>query len=61
MDKKVGIKTSKDQISDDLFDEILIEIINETPASALINIPGVYEILAEELNNEVLKRIEERR
>lgn len=49
------------KISNDLFDEVLVEIINETPASALINIPGVYEILAEELNNEVLKRIEERR
>lgn len=43
---------------DNQFDRILQEIIVED-ASSLLSIPGVYEILSEHYNNEVLKRIED--
>ena len=40
------------------FDDILAEIVREE-ASTLLSIPGVYEVLAEHYNNEVLRRIAE--
>ena len=43
-------------ITDDKFDEILVEILNEHRGGQLISIPGVYEILSEEFNNEILGR-----
>lgn len=41
------------------FDDILIKIINQSPASQLLNIPGVYELVAEDYNNEVLDYYEQ--
>ena len=38
----------------DAFDEKLAEIIDEQPASNLLSLPGVYEILSEHFNNDVL-------
>ena len=38
------------------FDNLLGEIVNETRGGLLLHIPGIYEILSEEFNNEVLKR-----
>ena len=38
------------------FTELLAEIIDESPASHLLSIAGIYEILAEEYNNEILER-----
>lgn len=43
------------------FDEALAEIIDESPASHLLSVPGVYEVLAEHFNNDVLAKIEENR
>ena len=43
-------------ITGDKFDEILVEILNEHRGGQLISIPGVYEILSEEFNNEILGR-----
>jgi hypothetical protein len=40
------------------FDQILLSILREQTAEQLISIPGIYEILAEEFNNEVLDRWE---
>lgn len=40
-------------IQDD-FDRLLAEIIDESPASCLLSIPGVYELLSEHYNNDVL-------
>lgn len=40
------------------FEEILMEIMNEGPASSLLTIPGVYECVSEYFNNEVLERWE---
>jgi len=36
------------------FDEILGRIVDDLSAKALFRIPGIYEILAEEFNDEVL-------
>jgi len=45
-------------ISSEEFDHILVEIVRETDPVTLLRVPGVYEILAEEFNNEVLERWE---
>lgn len=50
-----------DKMTDSDFDNYLIDIINKNysvaPAS-IIQIPGIYEILSEHFNNEVLERWE---
>lgn len=46
---------------DEEFDEALAEIIDESPASHLLTVPGVYEVLSEHFNNDVLERIEQNR
>lgn len=47
------------KMTDDDFDRILGEIVDAQPASALLSIPGVYEAVREEFNNDVLTRWEE--
>ena len=42
------------EITQDEFDSILVEMLSEMSGDILLSIPGVYEILAEELNNDVL-------
>lgn len=49
----------KRKITTEAFDEILGEILDDMKASTLLAIPGIYEILAEEYNNEVLERWED--
>ena len=44
------------QITQEQYDNMLIEILKEDGAN-IIRIPGIYEILAEEYNNEILKRL----
>lgn len=44
------------EISQETFDRILAELLDEAPASHLLTVPGVYEALAEEFNNAVLER-----
>lgn len=36
------------------FDRILGDLMDDAPASHLLTIPGIYEILAEHYNNEIL-------
>ena len=36
------------------FDEKLAEILDKNPASHLLSIPGVYEVVSEHFNNDVL-------
>lgn len=43
------------------FDRILIEVLSKMRASQLIAVGGIYEILAEEYNNEILSIWETRR
>jgi hypothetical protein len=45
-----------DAMTQEDFDRHLIAIVNEQqPASSLLTIPGIYEVLAEHFNNEVLE------
>lgn len=46
------------QITQTQFDNKLIEILSEVNAVQLLGIPGIYEILAEEYNNEIIDQIE---
>lgn len=43
-----------DKMSTDDFDRLLAEVINKETPDTLLAIPGVYEVLAEHYNNEVL-------
>uniref|UniRef100_A0A6M3Y2B5 Uncharacterized protein n=1 Tax=viral metagenome TaxID=1070528 RepID=A0A6M3Y2B5_9ZZZZ len=45
-----------DKMTDDDFDRILVGILEESLASELISIPGVYEAVSEFYNNEILAR-----
>ncbi len=45
----------KDQ---DAFDKKLEEILDGMTGAQLLAIPGLYEVVAEELNNEVLKALQ---
>ena len=47
-----------DKMTQENFDRILIEILDEWTGSQLLTFPGVYELLSEEFNNEVLNRWE---
>ncbi len=40
------------------FSAKLIDIVNEQPAASLLTIPGVFEIVAEFYNNDVLTELE---
>lgn len=49
---------TKPTINTDTFDRLLREVINDSNPSAcdVLHIPGVYEVLAEHYNNDVLDR-----
>jgi hypothetical protein len=51
-------KGDYDDVSDEWFDETLRQIVSEQSAGQILAIPGVYEVLAEYFNNEVLSRWE---
>lgn len=36
------------------FDRLLLAILRDTPASSLLAVAGVYEVVAEHFNNDVL-------
>ena len=42
-------------MSNDDFVRILIVLVNQSPASYLLSIPGVYEAVSEDYNNMVLE------
>jgi hypothetical protein len=48
--------TDYSKCGDEDFDRILVDIANEHTGAAILTIPGVYEILSEEFNDEVLTR-----
>lgn len=50
--------TTYSKIKQEDFDRILMQILSETKASELISVPGFYELVSEEFNNEVLKKWE---
>ena len=47
--------------SQEEFDATLCTILDEHPASALLAVPGVYEVVSEFYNNDVLTIIQDRR
>ena len=46
--------TDYSKLATEDFERILFDLVNQNPASFLLNIPGIYEIIAEDYNNEVL-------
>ena len=48
------------QITNEEFDSILMEIVNEQTAASLLSIPGVYELVSEDFNNAILALWDER-
>lgn len=47
-----------DDMGQDEFNGVLFDLVNKEPASNLLTIPGVYELVAEEFNNDVLNEWE---
>lgn len=48
-------------VTDEEFKDALADLLNEHPAASLLIIPGIYEILSEHFNNEILDRAIENR
>ena len=48
-------------VTDEMFEKELEEIVAGMSAAEILGVPGVHEILREELNNDVLERLEEER
>lgn len=46
-------------VSHEQFDAKLEELVGEMSVAQLMALPGFYELVSEELNNEVLKALEE--
>jgi hypothetical protein len=46
-------------ITQEQFDEALIELIAEMSADCIVAIPGVYEAISEALNNDAIDRARE--
>lgn len=61
--KQFGRKKAQDYsgMTDEEFDEILVDIVDTAPTSSWFSVDGVYQALAEELNNDVLQEWEDRR
>ena len=47
------------RVTQEKFDAKLVEILDGMSGAQLLSIAGVYEAVAEELNNEVLQAIED--
>tara|TARA_R100000008_G_scaffold40434_1_gene23195 strand:+ start:213 stop:401 length:189 start_codon:yes stop_codon:yes gene_type:complete len=47
-----------DWVTDEMFDTALMEILAGIPLTSLVRVEGVYELLKEEYNNEVLTKLE---
>ena len=45
------------RITDEQFDAKLIELLNKMTGAQLLSMPGIYEIVSEELNNAVFDAI----
>ena len=45
-------------LTQDIFSELLSDIIHDMSANEILAVPGVHSIMAEELNNEVLELYE---
>ena len=52
---------SYEWVTEEMFDEELNSILRDIPGDQLLHITGIYEILKEEFNNEVLGNLEKNR
>lgn len=61
--KKEGERTMVDYswITDEMFDEALMEIVDKQGPLSILRIEGVYELVKEHYNNEVLEKLEQSR
>ena len=50
-----------DWVTDEMFDEALRAMVAEMSSWSVLDIPGVYELVREELNNDVLALLDEQR
>lgn len=48
-------------VTDEMFDRMLVDILDDTDSSEILAIPGVYDLVKEYFNNEVLEQLEEER
>lgn len=60
--KTMSTMESKDYewVTREMFEEELEKLIGER-SDILLSIPGIYEVLSEHFNNEILERLEEKR
>ena len=49
-------KTKASEVSQEMFDEALTELLEEASAAELLSIPGLYEVVSEHYNNEAIER-----
>ena len=47
-----------DDMTQEEFDEILMIIMDDTPAYFLVDIPGVYDLVSKYYKNEIIERWE---
>ena len=47
--------TDYSKMTQEDFERILIKLVNQSPASYLLDIPGVLELVAEDYNNNILE------
>lgn len=50
-------KTDYSWVTNELFDEKLTELVDDMTSDELLAVPGVYEVIKEHLNNEVLEAL----
>lgn len=49
-----------DKMTQEEFDDILSDLVNQAGSDVLMSIPGIYEIVSEHFNNDVLDAWEEK-
>ncbi len=55
MVKKRRPRVRKNVVSQEEFDAALIDVLNGMDAEDLLAVPGLYEVVAEQLNNDIIK------
>ena len=53
--------TNYDWVTDEMFDKALVVMLKEMGADQLLNISGVYELVAEAYNNTIFEKLEQER
>ena len=53
----MAIKLYLEPVDNDRYDRKLVEIINRHPAGNLLLIPGVYELVSDDVGNDVMAEL----